>query len=52
MSEFWCLCAAGGFLMGLYVGAWLENRLWRGKAVSGFRMASGGKLYTVHEEHE
>lgn len=38
------------FTLGAIAGAYLEARLWRGKATTGFRMASGGKLYRVTEE--
>ena len=38
------------FAFGIIAGAYLEARLWRGKATTGFRMASGGKLYRITEE--
>lgn len=38
------------FVMGIQAGAWLEARLWRGKAISGFRMESAGKLYVVRDD--
>ena len=39
------------FTLGLALGKCLGDKLWREKAKSGFRMASGGKLYFVIEEH-
>jgi hypothetical protein len=35
------------FSIGAAFGGWLKDRQWREKARSGFRMASGGRLFTV-----
>lgn len=37
-------------VLGIWIGTKLEGLRWREKAESGFRMASGGTLYTVHED--
>lgn len=53
MNEEWqtvMVAAVIMLLVGINIGCRLEARIWRGKAISGFRMASGGKLYTVHDE--
>lgn len=49
LLHFWLTVALAGFL-GFIIGAYAEARLWRGKATTGFRMASGGKLYRITEE--
>lgn len=38
------------FSIGVWFGISGRDRLWRGKAESGFRMASGGRLYNVTED--
>ena len=40
------------FTAGLWLGSWLQARLWRGKGDHEYmnRMASGGALYTVKRE--
>jgi hypothetical protein len=50
MSNACLALAAGAFLGGWLLGRWAEAQQWRAKATSGFRMASGGRLFTVREE--
>lgn len=38
------------FAAGLALGGVMKDAQWREKARDGFRMASGGKLFTVREE--
>lgn len=40
----------GAFVAGLLFGGWAADRRWREKARDGFRMASGGRLFTVRED--
>lgn len=38
------------FAAGTLFGIWAQDRRWREKATSGFRMVSGGRLFTVRED--
>ena len=40
----------GAFVAGVLFGGWAADRRWREKARNGFRMASGGCLFTVRED--
>lgn len=45
----WLFLALMAFNAGLWLGGVWKDAQWREKAESGFRMASGGKLFTVHK---
>lgn len=38
------------FALGIRLGSWFQDRLWREKARDGFRMESAGTLYCVTED--